>query len=379
MEEKPGHQESTEFLRTGRGKTESAAIEVPSISLPKGGGAIKGIDEKFTVNAVNGTSSFVIPLPFSPGRTESPELSLSYNSGSGNGIFGLGWSIDLPSIKRTTDKGLPSYMDNMEGPGQPAGNGSSGPGSSSGGGPDTFLLSDAEDLVPEYKKEADGSFSTNPEGDFIINEKPSPDGLFTIRLYRPRIDGLFARIERWQGKSGGEIKWRVTTRENLVTLFGWTENSRIADPAKTKRIFTWLPEFVFDDKGNCQRYIYKKEDMAGFDPARLHDRNRIAGGQITYTNLYPEKIFYGNKTPYKKFGDPFPPPDDFLFSTLFDYGEYDQKSPFGKIKDWDFRPDAFSDYRPGFEIRTTRLCSRILFYHHFTGRASMRDSSGHLI
>ena len=44
---------STAFLRKDVGKTKSNAIEIPSLSLPKGGGAIKGIDEKFSVNAVN--------------------------------------------------------------------------------------------------------------------------------------------------------------------------------------------------------------------------------------------------------------------------------------------------------------------------------------
>ena len=84
--------------------SESNAIQIPNIELPKGGGAIKGIDEKFTVNAVNGTSSFSIPLPFSKARGVSPELNLSYSSGSGNGIFGLGWRLSLSSINRKTDK-----------------------------------------------------------------------------------------------------------------------------------------------------------------------------------------------------------------------------------------------------------------------------------
>lgn len=44
-------------------RTESNAIEIPRISLPQGGGALKGIDEKFEVNAANGTASFSIPLP----------------------------------------------------------------------------------------------------------------------------------------------------------------------------------------------------------------------------------------------------------------------------------------------------------------------------
>ncbi len=59
---------ANQFLKKDGGKTKSNAIEIPSISLPKGGGAIKGIDEKFSVNAVNGTASFSIPIPVSQAR-----------------------------------------------------------------------------------------------------------------------------------------------------------------------------------------------------------------------------------------------------------------------------------------------------------------------
>src|SRR6218665_1726378 len=80
----------------------------PTVSLPKGGGALKGIDEKFSVNAVNGTAGMEIPLPLTPGRGGfTPSLSLSYNSGSGNSEFGLGWGLSLPAIQRKTDKKLP--------------------------------------------------------------------------------------------------------------------------------------------------------------------------------------------------------------------------------------------------------------------------------
>ncbi|NTW07702.1 MAG: insecticidal toxin complex protein, partial [Syntrophaceae bacterium] len=128
----------------------------------------------------------------------------------------------------------------------------------------------------------------------------------------------------------------------------------------------WLPEFVFDDKGNCTHYIYKREDDKGFDTSLLHNRNRIENENITYTNLYLEKVLYGNKTPYKNFGDAYPSETDYLFQTVFDYGEYDADAPYAKIKDWDFRKDAFSEYKAGFEIRTTRLCKRVLLFHYFT-------------
>src|SRR5438034_973894 len=109
---------------------------VPSISLPKGGGAIRGIGEKFAANPVTGTGSMSVPIAASPGRSGfGPQLSLSYDSGSGNGPFGFGWSLTLPSITRKTDKGLPQYQDAQES--------------------DVYVLSGAEDLVPVL--EADGT------------------------------------------------------------------------------------------------------------------------------------------------------------------------------------------------------------------------------
>src|SRR5450759_437641 len=98
MKEQTENNSSSQFLKTDGGKTTSNAIEVPSISLPKGGGAIKGIEEKFLVNAVTGTSSFGIPIPISPSRHGFvPAIGLSYNSGSGNSSFGLGWQLAIPS------------------------------------------------------------------------------------------------------------------------------------------------------------------------------------------------------------------------------------------------------------------------------------------
>src|SRR2546423_7087560 len=105
---------------------------LPSISLPKGGGAIHGIGEKFAANPVTGTGSLSIPIATSPGRSGfGPQLSLSYDSGAGNGPFGFGWSLSLPSLTRKTDKGLPQYQDADES--------------------DVFILSGAEDLVPVFK------------------------------------------------------------------------------------------------------------------------------------------------------------------------------------------------------------------------------------
>src|SRR5712664_530914 len=107
---------------------EQFRIAAPQLNLPKGGGAIRGIGEKFAANPVTGTGSLAVPIYSSPGRSGfGPQLSLAYDSGSGNSPFGFGWSIVLPAITRKTDKGLPQYRDDEES--------------------DTFILSGAEDLV----------------------------------------------------------------------------------------------------------------------------------------------------------------------------------------------------------------------------------------
>ena len=45
---------------------------LPSVSLPKGGGAIRGIGEKFAANPVNGTGSTSVPIATSPAPSAHP-------------------------------------------------------------------------------------------------------------------------------------------------------------------------------------------------------------------------------------------------------------------------------------------------------------------
>ena len=102
-------------------------------------------------------------FPLSPGRNgNTPSLSLSYNSGSGKGIFGIGWGVDYLSIQRRTDKKLPEYKDDKDS--------------------DIFVFSGAEDLIPELTEDAGGNWN-----------KVSNNG---ITRYRPRIEGGFVRIEK---------------------------------------------------------------------------------------------------------------------------------------------------------------------------------------
>jgi hypothetical protein len=168
-------QQGTDGAKQG-GADDKFAVAAPSISLPKGGGAIRGIGEKFAANPVTGTGSITVPIATSPGRSGfGPQLSLSYDSSSGNGPFGLGWRLSLPSITRKTDKGLPRYRDAE--------------------GSDVFILSGAEDLVPVLGK--------------TVKPRTLYGPTYRIDRYRPRIGGLFARIERWTNQADAtDSFWR---------------------------------------------------------------------------------------------------------------------------------------------------------------------------
>jgi hypothetical protein len=125
------------------------------ISLPQGGGAMHGIGETFSPGLHTGTGNFTVPIALPPGRNGfQPRLNLVYSTGNGNGPFGLGWGLSIPGVSRKTSRGIPRYGDER--------------GTLSNR--DTFLLSGAEDLVP-------------------VAETAE-----AIR-YRPRTEGLFARIE----------------------------------------------------------------------------------------------------------------------------------------------------------------------------------------
>jgi RHS repeat-associated protein len=330
--------------------TNGAASLAPSISLPKGGGAIRGIGEKFAANPVTGTGSMSVPIATSPGRSGfGPQLSLAYDSGAGNGPFGFGWSLSIPAITRKTDKGLPLYRDAEES--------------------DVYLLSGAEDLVPVLQ----------PDGSRFADDTTLPG--FTIHRYRPRVEGLFARIERWTDQATGDIHWRSITRDNVTTLYGKTEESRIADPSQFGRVFTWLICQSYDDKGNAIVYQYAAEGDESVDRTQANECNRVRTA-----NRYLKRVRYGNRTPNRDLNtwaatDPALLPDaGWMFEVVFDYGEghYTEESPdlehrvFAHAQlnpplnsHWPVRQDPFSSYRAGFEVRTYRLCRRVLMFHHF--------------
>jgi hypothetical protein len=60
------------------GRRGSAPVSpVPQLSLPKGGGAVRGIGERFAVNPATGAATFTVPIATRPGP--GPEDLLPYH------------------------------------------------------------------------------------------------------------------------------------------------------------------------------------------------------------------------------------------------------------------------------------------------------------
>jgi RHS repeat-associated protein len=312
-------------------------FKLPSVSLPKGGGAIKGIGEKFSVSPATGTGNFSVPVATSPGRGDSSiKLELSYNSGSGNSPFGLGWQISSQSIARKTDKGLPQYGD--------------------GEHEDEFMLSGTEDLVPVQSVATDGSLITSCE----FREQ---EGVrWHVERYQPRIESGFLRILRFSNTRTGDCYWEVKTDSNVTTIFGDSKESRIADPLQPLRVFEWLPSRTYDDKGNMTMYEYKSEDCDGLKDISLRGQNNTDEGQ--FAARYIKRIKYGNTI--SRLSSRFKTDNEWLFEVVFDYGDHDKECPTTQESlPWRVRPDPFSSRRAGFNVRMYRLCARVLMFHHF--------------
>jgi hypothetical protein len=254
-----------------------------SVTLPKGGRAIRDIGEKFNVNAAIGLVSISIPIPISPGRNGfQPALELSYATGNGNGPFGMGWKMTSPGISHKTDKGLPRYIED-------------------GADSDVFVVG-GEDLVPIFELDGDGNVVLDSLGTPIAR-KELREG-FTIKWYFQRIEGSFTRIEQWTSQTNpNEIHWRTITKDNVMSIYGKENTSRVYAPFSNSQrqcIFTWLLSKTYTSDGNAAIFRYKAEDSANVPLDHVSKLNRSDGTRSA--NRYLKTVKFGNKTPNRDQG-----------------------------------------------------------------------------
>src|SRR5262249_14784389 len=165
-------------------------------------------------------------------------------------------------------------------------------------------------------------------------------------------------------------------------VYGRGRESRIADPANANRIFSWLICRSHDDKGNAIVYDYVAEDSANVDRSQANERNRTDASRSA--NRYLKRIRYGNKP--SLLIQPDVTKLSWLFEGNFDYGEghYQPRTTDAQGREFvasslsanearPVRQDRFSAHRSCFEVRTYRLCRRVLMFHHFPDELGTPD------
>ncbi|MFN8582683.1 MAG: SpvB/TcaC N-terminal domain-containing protein [Gemmatimonadaceae bacterium] len=167
-------------------------------------------------------------------------------------------------------------------------------------------------------------------------------------------------------------------RHDVVRQDHGFENRRSRRSAQS---LPWLICESYDDKGNAIVYDYVAEDSRNVDPSRAGERNRTEASRSA--NRYLKRIRYGNKV--SRLVEPDLTKLEWHFQVVFDYeeGHLSPSSPDGADPvyvaawadravplAWPTRRDAFSSYRACFEVRTYRLCRRVLVFHEFDSLGS---------
>ncbi|MBC3386737.1 SpvB/TcaC N-terminal domain-containing protein [Pseudomonas sp. SWRI179] len=297
---------------------EQPALPVTAPALPKGGGAIHSIGRGWGNVGAHGTASYEIALPISPGRGFAPSLSLSYGSSAGNGVFGIGWGLSLPSVARRTSKGVPTYSDDDEIV-----------------GPSGVVWLPEHGISPIQVNRYKG-----------LNLGMS----FTVTRHLPRIESSFDRIEHWASEGDKPGFWLVHGADGSLHVYGKTPQSRRTDPQDASRVGEWLLEESLNTHGEHIQYVY-----AGNGGSQRYLSH------VRYGNVKADASLYAWKT------DP-PTQEQWHFELVFDYGErnteYKTKPRYEALQPQK-RSDAFSIFAYGFELRTDRLCRQVLMFHRF--------------
>ena len=222
---------------------DKSGVSPNSISLPKGPGSIEGLGDSFQPTLNTGTAKYSIALKVPPGTAgHNPELRLLYESGSGNGTLGFGWSLPVPYVQRQTDKGIPTYGTNY-----------------GVARDDKFINEMKEELVPQ----TNGFYFCENEGAFI----------------------RYRQISNY---------WEGTLPNGTKLEFGSTSSARIED-GTSGRIFCWLLERETDTHGNVTAYDYLRfTDVANTNQKYLAGI-RYGPGAPAWENFHFVRLEYEDR------------------------------------------------------------------------------------
>jgi RHS repeat-associated protein len=199
-------------LTLGAPALASTGVADERVSLPDGPGSIGGIGENADIDPNMGMMRTSVPFELPEGRPGlTPDLRLSYSSGGGASVVGVGWSFDAPTIERTSLRGLPRYT-----------------------GEDEFAADGGEELV-----------LTEPG----------------TRTYRARFEKAFARYRWHDVGAGDEGHWTKEEPDGRVHYYGADETGTLVPEARVAGdggTFRYHLVATVNPYGDAIRYSYTK-------------------------------------------------------------------------------------------------------------------------
>ncbi|NQT74506.1 MAG: hypothetical protein HQ553_17340 [Chloroflexi bacterium] len=202
----------------------------------------------------NGSLNYQVPIEVPPGRNGiAPDLALAYNSAAGNGIVGVGWSLEVGSIQRSTKFGVRYDRDD-------------------------FTFGGSAELVLRPEWEAD--------------------------YFGAKIEGSFAKYFYDRDNE----TWVATTTDGTEYYYGGSPASR---QQSSRGIFKWCLDKVKDTNGNYMEVHYTKTPNGAPDDGQIYlDRIEYTGNEngLSPTNevrfsyegrLYDAATLYTTGAPVK--------------------------------------------------------------------------------
>ena len=171
----------------------------PSYAADTSAPLTPSLTESYQTDLMTGAAVINVPIAASPGRAGiQPSLALSYSSNNPNGIYGVGWQMNLGTISRNTKNGVPKYDST-----------------------DSFVAN-LNGATAELVDIGSGEYRAKQEGAFL---KFSFDGTF----------------------------WQVKDKSGTTYFFGQATSSR---QENSGNVFKWYLDKVLDLHGNYMAISY---------------------------------------------------------------------------------------------------------------------------
>lgn len=202
-----------------------------------------------------GDATLSYPVVIPAGRNGlQPNLSITYNSGKGNGWMGEGWDINgLSMIELDTRWGAPEFAPDAE---------------SELYSLDGEMLVYPDNYLPHRHNDIPNGISTQ-------RPKRNTTGM---KVFHLRRNHDFSKIERY-GNSPADYRWVITSINGIKTYYGGDEKNQDAQSVLKSSdggISKWGIYKVEDGYGNNIKYYYDNSSVTGLSPENAN----LSGGRI---------------------------------------------------------------------------------------------------